>query len=467
MTASEIKDCQENKILSELCTDSIKNNILLGRRNGSINDLKEEPRVEDALAGGGDEIPEDDVNKLLAEVRKQEPVAQLFEFMGSAKILSEAEYQKLDRARQKRLSQMSITDFERASKKEDADRDLDDTMTLVSADGRIYQERVGVIQNLPERINTTSVEQVEIPAKKSKPTGFVNFKDRLSLKSIFAGIPNITLDFLTVNKKGVADSFQIAEIWGGSDGRQLRTSANWAWRAVGVSLRLPDDLDFSICSGSMIAPRVVLTSAHCVSPDGKSLRSRRAAPAARGESYTGNKFPFGTRFVEWYVWPSKWKGQDTARYDYAMLILRDINWSPGWVFVGTKSNIAYASHNTAGYPSNNNNCQDAPPSANGKCDGFMYRQYERIRTAGYGYFFHEFDTNDGQSGSPIYEYQEPTFRKVFGVNEGSVGRYNTATRINKSSFGLICKVLNGDFKYEINGETRTAKSSFFSNPKCD
>lgn len=217
----------------------------------------------------------------------------------------------------------------------------------------------------------------------------------------------------------------------------------------------------------MIAPRVVLTSAHCVSPDGKSLRSRRAAPAARGESYTGNKFPFGTRFVEWYVLPSKWKGQDTPRYDYAMLILRDINSSPGWVFVGTKSNIAYTNHNTAGYPANHNNCQNAPPSAGGKCDGFMYSQYERIRTAGYGYFFHEFDTNDGQSGSPIYEYQEPTFRKVFGVHKGSVGKYNTATHINKSSFGLICKVLNGDFKYEINGETRTAKSSFFPNPKCD
>ena len=96
----------------------------------------------------------------------------------------------------------------------------------------------------------------------------------------------------------------------------------------------------------------------------------------------------------------------------------------------------------------------------------MYRQYEEIRSAGSGYFFHEFDTQGGQSGSPIYIFSEPSYRKVFGLHEGDLGNYNTATRINSSSFGFICNVLD-EFTYTIDGETHNTRSSFFTNMTCN
>ena len=169
-----------------------------------------------------------------------------------------------------------------------------------------------------------------------------------------------------------------------------------------------------------------------------------------------------------YVWPSKWSaGSTSSKYDYALLVLAnyardtsgDVQWYPAPYYVEDTSNtsIDYSKHNIRSYPGRSYKCSDAYVHANGKCDGFMFRQWGEVREAFSTWFAHKFDTNPGSSGAGIYKYNSSSGKRtVFGVHKGEYGSRNKAHHINSGSMGLICDVLE-DSDYQ---------SSYFPNFHC-
>ena len=210
----------------------------------------------------------------------------------------------------------------------------------------------------------------------------------------------------------------------------------------------------------MVGHRSVLTAAHCISSNGSSVtKAMRVAPAGRGIDYAGNRSPFGNRYVEWYTWPNGWNGNNSnVRYDYAILRLTDINWSPGYVRFGhqTTTWLDYKNYNTAGYPAESHSCADSPLDSGshaGKCAGYMYRQYAAVTAVGASGMWHQHDISPGQSGSPLY-ILNGNDRVIYGVVHGGTQWDNLAHRIRSGSYGLICSAVNA------------APSSYFSNPSC-
>lgn len=423
-------------------------------------------------AGGGAAVSESNVSQLIAATAAQIPPADRFEFLGYVTINTPAQHSAAMQARAATSAALTLAQYQNLTTAESAKNETDSSrMILVSADGRMYRERVNAF---PRRPTGREITLLPLLAQASEEPSFLEDDDADQLGHLAefdAGESPINEDQHSNRPTDdliSAPSDPSTVLWDDTDGRSLSTTSSWPWRAF-ASLRVPG-ADSSFCSAGMIAPRVALTSAHCVSSNGVSLSVTELAPGARGPSFSSDfatQYPFGRRFVEWYVWPKGWEGQSAAKYDYAVLILRDINWSPGWISVGKRSGISYTSHHNHQYPGSSQWCNAAPGSANGLCGGFRYTQFENVRTSGDGYFFHEWDAQSGSSGSPMYFY-DGSSRRIFGHHEGDVAGYNTATRVMNSTMDkFICPVLEGDFQYKIGAVTHTAQSSFFANPICN
>ena len=252
---------------------------------------------------------------------------------------------------------------------------------------------------------------------------------------------------------GDAGSVQSMQLYD-SDGRTLVTSSDTPWRQVGVRIEsdCPNCTSTTdpapLCSGAAVGPRHILTAAHCVKHESFGTRWVTASPAGRGSGYSGNKYPFGRRDVVGRVWPQAWSGEETASayYDYAILILDDINWSPGWIGFGTQSaiDLDFRDINSAGYPGRSNTCA-ASPTGDGKCSGYMYRQFETTKSVTAGAIYHRHDTQGGNSGMPLYDdYSSNDSRIVRGVHHGVYAGENAAHRIRSGSYDLICSTIKGN-----------------------
>ena len=245
----------------------------------------------------------------------------------------------------------------------------------------------------------------------------------------------------------------------GSDNRTATKSDQWPLRAMGVALlrrtsTSPLQYARNKGSASMVGPRHAITAAHTFSDTGSGISDvLGVAPAIRGTNYGNDnnptwtscsytpKAPFGIRPVQWYYWPNGWDGSG-IKYDYAMLILQDCSYYPGWIQFGWEyaTWLDYRDMFMVGYPSTGKSCADDYYTGNGKCGGYMYYQIENTNAVGTNYMYSDFDVQEGQSGAPIiYDHDGPHI--VYGIHKGSEGPYTYGLRFNSSRYSALCSWL--------------------------
>ena len=393
------------------------------------------------------ESDDDAHEQMLARTRQLQPDPTAFEYVGEvtfdsrdlATAVADAAHSNLRRA----------ADTERPDsqqREEEFDPALDQGL-LVSADGRAFRERgprhAPTGRGAPRYTSVRDVTTTQQIGNAQEATRD-DLWGRLSPESL----SNECVATMGAHQGTLTYGDDVAKVIKGHDGRRLVTSSAYPWRAAGVGI-FESGSQFIRGSGCMIGPRHVLTAAHVVNGSGTeaSLIKVVAAPGARGFNYTGARYPYGRRQVQWYYWPHGWrggKGLSSLRYDYALLVLEDLPVSPGWLRFGYQSATwtDYRYFNTAGYPGTNFVCADSPLGGASHCGGYMYRQYERVTAVFPGYFYHAFDISKGQSGSPVYWYDGKT-RIVYGMINAEGLTTNLGHRIREGSYNSLCSWISG------------------------
>lgn len=206
----------------------------------------------------------------------------------------------------------------------------------------------------------------------------------------------------------------------GADSRVSRSSqsgqvmTSYPWRAFGAlvengadTAQLPD----VSCSATKIGERYLLTAAHCSFEAGGgegSLHRTDWWPGADGLAKKiagGDPSPNGKKNIQWYFYSKKYVDRGWQSRDYAVLVLYDNTSSCSLGSLGYRVDNSLAGQPTwnFGYPGENRACA-ASPAGDGKCSGSLWGTDSYITRTEVPYIFYKHDTDHGQSGSAVYDY---------------------------------------------------------------
>ena len=224
----------------------------------------------------------------------------------------------------------------------------------------------------------------------------------------------------------------------GADNRVLRLPTTfYPWRVMGGVLA-PNETA-SRCSGALIGPRHFLTAGHCMHQGGTGknagwLTNRKIAPGQKGIGV----FPNGLKNHAWYFTVAGWFDEGYEDYDYGMLVLEDRNDTAHLGWLGWRSSNQNGGHWTFGYPGFSNNCA-ASPSADGKCNNFQYGDDSSTISPLLmpNMLGTEADAQPGQSGSPIYKYNNGD-RRVIGILTYEDDDLNWGSRVTPARSSNFC-----------------------------
>eukprot|EP01025_Chloroclados_australasicus_P058882 TRINITY_DN7437_c0_g3_i3.p1 TRINITY_DN7437_c0_g3~~TRINITY_DN7437_c0_g3_i3.p1 ORF type:complete len:389 (-),score=14.40 TRINITY_DN7437_c0_g3_i3:804-1970(-) len=207
----------------------------------------------------------------------------------------------------------------------------------------------------------------------------------------------------------------IESVVGWDNRTKVIDTTKYPYRTIG-RLQLSLGAGSGVCTGTLIGPRTVMTSAHCIltARANQYVESFTFTPAQNGEYK-----PYGTvngKSAEVYA---DWLTQKTVGNDYGVVTLEsDIGYQVGWMGFGYSCSQTEVNLHTAGYPSD-------------KEGDVMYESYcKKVElnacpclgitdgscTATEPSFAHECDTEKGQSGSVMWVYVNPTFPQIRGIH---------------------------------------------------
>eukprot|EP01026_Neomeris_dumetosa_P006031 TRINITY_DN1186_c1_g1_i1.p1 TRINITY_DN1186_c1_g1~~TRINITY_DN1186_c1_g1_i1.p1 ORF type:complete len:327 (+),score=22.16 TRINITY_DN1186_c1_g1_i1:141-1121(+) len=223
----------------------------------------------------------------------------------------------------------------------------------------------------------------------------------------------------------------------GIDGRQyVVDTTRYPYRTIG-RLVYQCGSSYYTCTATLVGPRTIITAAHCIVWEEyrRSCSNFMFSPGQQ-QSYK----PFGTFGVVSVSYSSKYlDNPNSDNFDFGVLTLdTDIGSLIGWMTFGYDCSDVVQDLLTAGYPA------DLDESSSTMYYDDCYNQGVDACYSGYT-FKHTCDTSGGQSGSPMFTYDEegdPVIRGVHvsGFTWASFDRRNTAVFIDANTFKFIADV---------------------------
>ena len=220
----------------------------------------------------------------------------------------------------------------------------------------------------------------------------------------------------------------------GTDNREMRSAltghsmTSYPWRAFGAlvtngqsTLAIPD----VHCSATKIGERYLLTAGHCSFDAGGgegSLFPTDWWPGADGlhkKLAGGDPSPNGKKNIQWYYYSKKFVDNGWWSRDYAVLVLYDNTSSCNLGSLGYRVDNSLAGQSTwnFGYPGEQRACA-ASPDGDGRCGGSMWGSSSFITRTEVPYIFYKHDTDHGQSGSAVYDFNGGN-RQIVGHAQGT------------------------------------------------
>ena len=181
------------------------------------------------------------------------------------------------------------------------------------------------------------------------------------------------------------------------------------------------------CTGTVVAPRIVLTAGHCVYniTTDKWYESLRFIAGRNGDAK-----PFGTVAWSHAIAPKGWTESHDYNYDYAIVVLDErIGDKVGWLGYGMLDDAALtaASLNLMSYPG------DKPA-------GTLWLSYCPVKSLTERMVRHSCDTYQGASGGGLY-VKAKNDRVLYAIHSHSEGNENVATRISDTVYKRVQQVI--------------------------
>lgn len=228
-------------------------------------------------------------------------------------------------------------------------------------------------------------------------------------------------------KKGASDLKPERSFGEGHRWTQVTDTASVPWRSICQLEMTYSDGRTAVGTGWFSAPDTVITAGHnlYIPEANVSAQKIRVVPGR-----SGNLGPFGETFGETFEVARGWIDNGTPEHDYGMIKLVDKNIGPrtGWFgyAVFSDEDLEHAPLiQSAGYP------DETRPFATQWYDA---GRAERVSDAFLGY---RVDTEEGQSGAPVFFSNSDGQRWVVAIHVYDTARRNLGLRITDEIFQKI------------------------------
>lgn len=211
-------------------------------------------------------------------------------------------------------------------------------------------------------------------------------------------------------------------IIGADERTRIHSTEDLPWRMI-CSLRIHSPLGEMVGTGWLAGPRTVMTAGHCV-----YHQTQLGGWAERIEIAPGRddgQTPFGVITSRDFSTVQGWMEDEDPEYDFGVIHLKDpLGDRLGWFSIGSLPAHDLESYrvNISGYPADRGAGRQQWFHAN----RILHVSDRRI--------FYDVDTYGGQSGSPVWIYQEGSEEPlVVGVHAYGVGGTPAALKITANS----------------------------------
>lgn len=203
------------------------------------------------------------------------------------------------------------------------------------------------------------------------------------------------------------------------------------WRMICSLLITAADGEEYVGTGWIAGPRLIITAGHCLFEKNwlKGWATKINVYPGRSSTSNGDTFFSSTHFKA----PEKWVGECDENFDYGAIILtEDIGLSYGHFSSSTFGDADLMNHmiNISGYPAT-------------KLGETQLHHENRVNSVSPTKIYYDVDTEGGQSGSPIWIYEEgsnnPVVIGVHSYGAGNAAAGNSGVRITEEIIKFIEK----------------------------